>query len=191
MTGGGKRHTYHSLRFIGTACRESEFAQVLLRRRRYRVEAGLRSLWAWLAVGLGGRRPFIAPFYGYGRGGRIIIRDISDIGIDEAGGILDVCRGYVTAHNPWKLNCPSAPQRHAGLPARQQRSRTRRPRTNRSPPHLHTKKYIRAPPPTSPNPYAVYIYPHVLPRLTHRAPLLALTTKLRTYVCSCGRHVGD
>ena len=40
-TEGGERHTYNSLRFIGTACREPEFAEMLFRRRRYRIEAGL------------------------------------------------------------------------------------------------------------------------------------------------------
>lgn len=47
VTEDGKRRTYHSLWFIGTARREPEFAEMLFRRRRYRVEAGLGSLWAW------------------------------------------------------------------------------------------------------------------------------------------------
>ena len=67
-TEGGKRHTYHSLRFIGTACREPEFAEMLFRRRRYRVEAGLGRLYVWLAEKLVRIGSIFAPFYMRGRG---------------------------------------------------------------------------------------------------------------------------
>jgi hypothetical protein len=129
MTEDGRQHTYHSLRLVGTARREPEFAEMLLRRRGYGVEAGLGGL-RGLAAGhrqVGDHASHHFMCMGGGGGG--MVWDICDMGIDEVGGVrrlsqlrtvlnrrklgvplsISVMRGFALAYSTAALTNP-APQ---------------------------------------------------------------------------------